>query len=459
MREGGDSSQLDLSRSAKRVLFRIESSGEWELIVPQTVYPPREDTKLLARALSMIQADPGLAVEIGCGSGAISIFLASLGWKVEACDVNPMAVSAARGNALSAGLSDMISVSEGGVGEHGWDLPREASLLVWNLPYLDPAYEGDKLEPIEDASMLDITGGWSDMLLGKIPESNISDDCLVVLLQRTDPPSQSRSDSWLKAGWACRTLQTLRIGEEKLEAICYWKPAGGIGPFVLEECDSTMDEAKGLDAVLWGRVLSIKQGTGRGRRGSKWETIEGGLACTWSIPYSESDSLNLGLLQTTIGSALSSALGCYCKWPNDLINESGVKLGGVLVESSTSESVVRVGVGINRESAVVDGTEVSGWLDCSPEMELMDIFSLIDATLASLFDSHSKIPATTESELVGVSWNGLANTLSRGVFIRTDDNETRVVGLDESGRLEIEGSGQVSITGEVGSIDWVFPSN
>ena len=164
-------------------------------------------------------------------------------------------------------------------------------------------------------------------------------------------------------------------------------------------------------------------------------------------------------MQTTIGSALSSALGCYCKWPNDLINESGVKLGGVLVESSTSESVVRVGVGVNRESAVVDGTEVSGWLDCSPEMELMDIFSLIEATLASLFDSHSKIPATTESELVEVSWNGLANTLSRGVFIRTDDNESRVVCLDESGRLEIEGSGQVSITGEVGSIDWVFPSN
>ncbi len=454
MREGSDPSEPDLSRPVERVLFRVEDSQEWELLVPRTVYPPREDTLLLAQALGTFRTKPGVAVEIGCGSGAISIFLASLGWTVEAYDVNPMAVSTTRGNAQSAGLSELISVGEGGLGEQGWDIPEEANLLVWNLPYLDPVEEGEMLEPIEDASMLDIVGGWSDVLLEKILHSNTLDECLVVLLHRTDPPSQSRSDSWLRAGWAHRTLKTLRIGEERLEAICYWKPAGGNGPLVIEECDSTMDEARRMDESLWGRVLSLNQETGRGRRGSNWETIDGALACTWSIPFAESGLLNPGLLQTSIGAAISSALGCYCKWPNDLINPHGVKLGGVLIESSTSESVLRVGVGINRDSALLGDREIAGWLEYLPEMELMDVFSLVDASMASLLESKQNIPEVSESNIVEISWNGLANILSQGARIRLGDTLHRIVGMHTNGRLEIEESGYVGITDEVGRLEW-----
>ena len=456
MSAGSDPSELDLSSSVKRVLFQVEDGREWELLVPRTVYPPREDTLLLARALGTLEKKPGLAVEIGCGSGAISIYLASLGWSVEAYDVNPMAVSSTRGNARSTGLSDFISVREGGLGEHGWNLPKETSLLVWNLPYLDPLEGGEKLEPIEDASMLDIVGGWSDMLLENILESDISDDCLVVLLHRTDPPSQSRSDSWLMAGWARRTLRTLRIGEERLEVIGYWKPAGGIGPLVIEECDSTMDEARRMDESQWSRVLSLNQGTGRGRRGSKWETIDGAFACTWSIPFAESKLIKPGLLQTSIGAAISAAIGCECKWPNDLITEGGVKLGGILIESSTSESILRVGVGVNRDSAAIEEIMVAGWLEFLPEMELMDIFALLDASIASLLESKEDIPEVSESDIVGLSWKGLANSLSKGTRISLGGTLPRIVGMDNSGRLEIEESGNFSIIDEVGRLEWEF---
>ncbi|MEO2179396.1 MAG: 50S ribosomal protein L11 methyltransferase, partial [Candidatus Poseidoniia archaeon] len=78
--------------------FRIESAGPWEITVPHTVYPPREDTALLGRALLRLSGRCGRAVEIGCGSGVLSILLASIGWSVTACDVNPFAVAAARGN-------------------------------------------------------------------------------------------------------------------------------------------------------------------------------------------------------------------------------------------------------------------------------------------------------------------------------------------------------------------------
>ena len=84
MHEGPDPPERDLTGPTKRISFGLEGVGDWELLVPQTVYPPREDTLLLAQALSTIQRESGLALEIGCGSGAISIVLASLGWNVEA---------------------------------------------------------------------------------------------------------------------------------------------------------------------------------------------------------------------------------------------------------------------------------------------------------------------------------------------------------------------------------------
>ena len=459
MHEGPDPPERDLTGPTKRISFGLEGVGDWELLVPQTVYPPREDTLLLAQALSTIQRESGLALEIGCGSGAISIVLASLGWNVEACDVNPIAVAAARGNAHTTGLSDMISISEGGVGEPGWNLPEGTDLVVWNLPYLDPEEDGRRLEPIEDASMLDIPGGWSDILLKKILDSKISEDCLVVMLQRTDPPSQSNSESWLKAGWACRTLGSLRMGDERLEAVCYWKPVNGNGPLILDECESTMDEAKKLDASVWGRVLSLSQATGRGRGGSRWRTTPGSLACTWVIPISDSELLNPGTIQTSIGSVLSSALGCQCKWPNDLIDESGVKLGGILVESSTSESAVRVGVGINRDSTIVDGASVSGWKEVTGKISLMEVFALLDSALASLFERPPGVPRISTEELVEISWRGLANSLSRGVLIDVENGNTRVVGLDSGGRLEIENSGVERITDEVGRLDWFILSD
>ena len=114
--------------------FIIGDVGPWELTVPRTVYPPREDAELLGRALLRLSDQQGSASEIGSGSGAISILLASMGWDVRACDVNPFAVAATRGNVERAGFEDFVSVEEGGPGEMGWRLQQGVSLVVWNLP-------------------------------------------------------------------------------------------------------------------------------------------------------------------------------------------------------------------------------------------------------------------------------------------------------------------------------------
>ena len=66
MQEGPDPLERDLIGPTKRISFDLEGVGEWEILVPQTVYPPREDTLLLAQALGSIQREMGLGLEIGC---------------------------------------------------------------------------------------------------------------------------------------------------------------------------------------------------------------------------------------------------------------------------------------------------------------------------------------------------------------------------------------------------------
>ena len=114
--------------------FEINDKISVNLIVPPTVYPPRRDTKLLLKGLERINLQPGELVEIGCGSGAISIAKALEGWNVTAFDVNPLAVVATKGNSEVAGVNDRVTVEEGGVGEEYWKLPANADLVVWNLP-------------------------------------------------------------------------------------------------------------------------------------------------------------------------------------------------------------------------------------------------------------------------------------------------------------------------------------
>ena len=82
--------------------FDVKGVGSWELDIPRTVYPPREATALLAGALLGLRRHGGRATEFGGGAGAISILLATLGWEVEACDVNPLAVAATMGNSNRA---------------------------------------------------------------------------------------------------------------------------------------------------------------------------------------------------------------------------------------------------------------------------------------------------------------------------------------------------------------------
>lgn len=102
-----------------------------EFDVPDTVYCPREDSELLAKAIEEMNLQGKNVLEVGCGSGLLSVLMAKNGAVVTSADINPDAVEAAKNNAvknnakITAFVSDMFE-----------NITEKFDLIVFNPPYL-----------------------------------------------------------------------------------------------------------------------------------------------------------------------------------------------------------------------------------------------------------------------------------------------------------------------------------
>ena len=130
------------------------------------------------------------------------------------------------------------------------EIPSDVELLVWNIPYLEMGHESE-IPEMEAVALNDVgNGGWGAKLLGslEIDSEKRKRDLLILILMRTDPISESNPSVWKEMGWSARSIAYERIGNERLEVIGFWKTGQGVKPTILDICDSTMDEAKKLEA-------------------------------------------------------------------------------------------------------------------------------------------------------------------------------------------------------------------
>lgn len=105
------------------------------------VYEPSEDSILLVDAL-LEQINYGDRVlEVGCGSGIVSVFAAERTAFVVATDINPFAVQCARINGIEAIRTDLCAAIDG-----------KFDLVIFNPPYL-PTSENEH------------QGKWEDLML------------------------------------------------------------------------------------------------------------------------------------------------------------------------------------------------------------------------------------------------------------------------------------------------------
>ena len=437
----------------------LEGIGELVVVSPQTVYPPREDSLLLCRVISQFTPIPGVrALEIGCGSGIVTMVLATLGWEVSACDLNPYAVSATRGNMENNGILGSHRIVESGVGEN-LVIPSGTGLVVWNLPYLECGDEDHKFEKIEEIAWSDIPEkGWGGELLNFLDSQHNVDELVALIVMKTEPEGKSKVVDWEQRGWTSRTLGSERFGEEKIEVVAFWKTGSGQTPTIIDTCTSTMEEVMEISSGDWVRVMSKTQTNGRGRKNSQWISEEGGVFATWKLGSGLIDEFSPGIIQTSVGAVVSTVLKAEMKWPNDILNRKGEKMGGVLVESSSDEdSGIRIGIGVNRFGFSREGKiRGCGWEETLGDVDAKEVFKKIDRGISSIFEKTRILPLPCKNSLVIQSWMALSKSLSRGVAVRLDNELVRPSGLNELGKLRVSGGsiGSVDI-GDLDVIEWL----
>ncbi|MFH1306289.1 MAG: HemK2/MTQ2 family protein methyltransferase [Candidatus Micrarchaeota archaeon] len=131
-------------KKTEKMLFAANGI-EILLVVPDNVYLPSDDTQMLAE--SALKECEGEVIEIGCGSGAVSIILAKEGKcrKIIAMDINGEAIKAAKNNAKLNNVSKTeIEFADSDLFEN-ISKNGKFDYILFNPPYL-PTTKKEKIE-------------------------------------------------------------------------------------------------------------------------------------------------------------------------------------------------------------------------------------------------------------------------------------------------------------------------
>ncbi len=434
-----------------------------DLAIAPTVYPPGEDTGILCDSLSVFGAGADRRLlEIGCGSGAVSIWAAIRGFQVHTCDINPLAVAALRGRAKEMGIEDRLTVIEGGPGEgeiKTWSGGHEFDLIIWNPPYLDPPKQGEPhLGPLEEAGMVDLdwSQGSGALLLAEIEQGKLlKKDGTVLIIRSSTTIGRYLGEQAIAGGWAYRPTVSMTFGDgEHLEVLAFWKPWGGREIETVQEVSSTNSVLLDEGGVI-GRCLRAEiQNQGKGQRERSWLSNHGDMTASWLM-----ETYSPGLLQLAAGSAVMGALDTleseeanhWMKWPNDICN-SGGKISGTLAQSRTTGDGERVvlGIGVNLTEDDMKGrSSISG-------IDAQELAQRIDCALAGLLEKRNCIPDHSEEEIIAIAWHSMGLKLNRGARVSSPDFSGTVIGLDNSGRLLINTGQEIVTCDSTYDLTWSF---
>lgn len=198
-------------------------------------------------------------------------------------------------------------------------------------------------------------------------------------------------------------------------------------------------------------VVAERQTAGRGRRGRTWQTGQGNLVFSvllrGPLPLA-----TLPTLPLAAGVALQRAAGGgRLKWPNDLLDDQGRKLGGILLEAELRGEEARqaaLGIGLNvTEAPAGAGTmavyrpqvtraelladllaELEYWLS-APVPEVLEAWRAVSATLGQTV----RFDLAGRGMLEGIAHDldaqgSLLVTLPSGEKVTVDAGDVELVG-------------------------------
>ncbi|MHA1637253.1 MAG: HemK2/MTQ2 family protein methyltransferase [Candidatus Thorarchaeota archaeon] len=106
---------------------------DWDFILFDGVYPPSEDTFLLLDAVNVSEDD--IVLEVGCGSGFITVNLCKIVEKLVALDISLDAVRNTQENLRKNNLSNKCGVIQSNLLK-GLSPNCKFSVILFNPPYL-----------------------------------------------------------------------------------------------------------------------------------------------------------------------------------------------------------------------------------------------------------------------------------------------------------------------------------
>lgn len=384
---------------------------EWNsmnLSLPPTVYPPREDTQLLYDVLETFEPfGTSKLLEIGSGSGALSIAAAKRGWFVDACDINPYAVAATKYNAETANVS--LNVTEGGIGPSTESLasigiePGGYDMVIWNMPYIPvEEVENQLLGPLEESALIDThPEGLLKVFAKRMASNSLCKLNGISLLVCRGIIGWKRSlDILRQHGLAARVIKSTRFDNgEEIFVLASWIPFVECKHHIVGEIDSTNAEMLRGSYDVGDSLMARIQTNGRGRHGNQWEDHPKSFKCSWLI-----DAKNLveisPLRQLHVAQEMHFALKfqekhseqMLVKWPNDLLvrvdeKNKWRKCGGILFQSQSKgeEQKLVLGIGINTQKENLS-TGQGALTEIGIVETWTELFTILNAVVASLFE-------------------------------------------------------------------------
>jgi len=206
-------------------------------------------------------------------------------------------------------------------------------------------------------------------------------------------------------------------------------------------------------------ILADQQFAGRGRQGRAWESVQGSISLTYVFRYpAEIEklaglSLVVGVASLDVFEQFGASLSL--KWPNDLCDRDGKKLGGILIEIVPEErqAYVLVGLGINFSRKAPVDVPVTSLRDLVGEMPSRNEF--VSRLHSSVFKNWTLFIEKGFSEFREL-WQQRALYLGKvlEVTVGSELYSGVFTGIGSKGELELDIKGKVK---QFMSVDRVRP--
>lgn len=206
----------------------------------------------------------------------------------------------------------------------------------------------------------------------------------------------------------------------------------------LDECESTQSSFKQYwehrdEDERYVLISTAKQNSGIGRRNNSWLTGERALAMSGSVRAQQNlthTPLSLGVEVVKFFNSKGHEL--KLKWPNDILNSDGEKVGGLLCQT-LEEDLVLLGLGIN---LFLNNDELRFLADLDYPVGHLDLGDIDREKLG--FELFSKLVETPEFS--HEQWNSHCYHLNKAVTISDGDQIEKGIfqGIDQDGAALIK---------------------